>query len=384
MKRDIIFVTHHLGGIGGVQRVVDQLATRFAEDGNKVTVVGCAIQSQEKSVQVQEKYQEILLYQEDIFFEKPWLFLKEKFFSKKLDTILSDLLAKSKNPMVILANPIVYLLMEKSLKKFSNHAFFIGQMHSSADFVLECKGLYKVYPYIIKNKYPKLDCIMFLSDSYSELISQHYKIPLEKFVAITNPLPRYIEASENDYQEKSKIISFVGRLDPVKQIDHQIQAFAQVADEFPDVSFNIYGSGNLKETLQLLIDQLGMTKRITLKGKTTQVKEVYQKSLFTLLTSKSEAFGMSVVESMVLGTPVLSYNCSQGVADLQSATPEMLFNPSVGELTNKMRYFLTNPEILEGIGRRGQDYVIGNYAEDVIVQKWYALFKKLEDKKGIT
>ena len=60
---------------------------------------------------------------------------------------------------------------------------------------------------------------------------------MEKFVAITNPLPRYIEASENDYQEKSKIISFVGRLDPVKQIDHQIQAFAQVADEFPDVSF---------------------------------------------------------------------------------------------------------------------------------------------------
>lgn len=384
MKRDIIFVTHHLGGIGGVQRVVDQLATRFAEDGNKVTVVGCAVQSQEKYEKVQKNYQEILLYQEDIFFEKPWLFLKEKYFSKKLEKELTDLLSQSQDPIIILANPIVYLLMGKTFKNFSNNTIFIGQMHSSADFVLECKGLYKVYPYIIKNKYPKLDCIMFLSDSYSELISQHYKIPLEKFVAITNPLPRYIEASENDYQEKSKIISFVGRLDPVKQIDHQIQAFAQVADEFPDVSFNIYGSGNLKETLQLLIDQLGMTKRITLKGKTTQVKEVYQKSLFTLLTSKSEAFGMSVVESMVLGTPVLSYNCSQGVADLQSATPEMLFNPSVGELTNKMRYFLTNPEILEGIGRRGQDYVIGNYAEDVIVQKWYALFKKLEDKKGIT
>ena len=31
---------------------------------------------------------------------------------------------------------------------------------------------------------------------------------------------------------------------------------------------------------------------------------------------------MSVVESMVLGTPVLTYNCSQGVADLQSATPK--------------------------------------------------------------
>lgn len=84
MTRDIIFVTHHLGGIGGVQRVVDQLATRFAEDGNKVTVVGCAVQSQEKYEKVQKNYHEILLYQEDIFFEKPWLFLKEKYYSKKI------------------------------------------------------------------------------------------------------------------------------------------------------------------------------------------------------------------------------------------------------------------------------------------------------------
>lgn len=384
MKKDIIFVTHHLGGIGGVQRVVDQLATRFAEDGNKVTVVGCAVQSQEKYEKVQKKYQEFLLYQEDIFFEKPWLFLKEKFLSKKLDTILSDLLSRSNKPIVILANPIVYLLMEKSLKKFSNTAFFIGQMHSSADFVLECKGIYKVYPYIIKNKYPKLDCMMFLSDSYSKVISNHYNIPLEKFVAITNPLPRYIEESENDYQEKSKVISFVGRLDPVKQIDHQIQAFTQVADEFPDVVFNIYGSGNLKENLQSLIDKLGMTKRIILKGKTTRVKEVYQESLFTLLTSKSEAFGMSVVESMVLGTPVLTYNCSQGVAELQTATPEMLFEPSIDELVNKMRYFLTNLDFLEEIGKRGREYVLGTYAEDIIIQKWYDLFQQLDEKKGIT
>ncbi|MFS9042934.1 glycosyltransferase [Streptococcus rubneri] len=384
MKRDIIFVTHHLGGIGGVQRVVDQLATRFAEDGNKVTVVGCAVQSQEKYEKVQKNYQEILLYQEDIFFEKPWLFLKEKYLSKKLEKELTDLLSQSQDPIIILANPIVYLLMGKTFKNFSNNTIFIGQMHSSADFVLECKGIYKVYPYIIKNKYPKLDCIMFLSDSYSEVISNHYNIPLEKFVAIPNPLPRYIKVSEELHQEKSKVISFVGRLDPVKQIDHQIQAFAQVADEFPDVIFNIYGSGNLSETLQSLINQLGMTNCIFLKGKTTHVKEVYKESLYTLLTSKSEAFPMSVVESMITGTPVLTYNCSQGVDELQTATPEMLFEPSIEELATKMRHYLTNPYLLEDIGRRGREYVIGTYAEDIIIQKWYDLFQKLEEKKGIT
>ena len=127
-----------------------------------------------------------------------------------------------------------------------------------------------------------------------------------------------------------------------------------------------------------------MTKRIILKGKTNQVKEVYQESLFTLLTSKSEAFPMSVVESMITGTPVLTYNCSQGVAELQTETPEMLLDPSIEELVKKMRYFLSNTNKLTDIGRRGRDYVIENYAEDIVTQKWYDLFKKLEDKKGIT
>ena len=68
MKRDIVFVTHHLGGIGGVQRVVDQLATRFAEDGNRVTVVGCAVQSKEKYERVQKNYHEILAIPGGYFF----------------------------------------------------------------------------------------------------------------------------------------------------------------------------------------------------------------------------------------------------------------------------------------------------------------------------
>lgn len=139
----------------------------------------------------------------------------------------------------------------------------------------------------------------------------------------------------------------------------------------------------MREFLQSLIDQLGMTKRIILKGKTNQVKEVYQESLFTLLTSKSEAFPMSVVESMITGTPVLTYNCSQGVAELQTETPEMLLDPSIEELVKKMRYFLSNTNKLTDIGRRGRDYVIENYAEDIVTQKWYDLFKKLEEKKGI-
>ena len=61
----------------------------------------------------------------------------------------------------------------------------------------------------------------------------------------------------------------------------------------------------------------------------------------------------------------------------------MLLDPSIEELVKKMRYFLSNTNKLTDIGRRGRDYVIENYAEDIVTQKWYDLFKKLEEKKGI-
>ena len=378
MNRDIIFVTHHLGGLGGVQRVVDQLAESFARAGNSVTVFGCGVQSGESYQKTPKSYEEILLYSQDIFFQKPWIFFQEKFITKKLEKNLIQVLEKAKNPIVILANPIVYLLMERVIKLYSNTVIFIGQMHSSADFVFDSKGLYSIYPYIIKNKYPKLDKILFLSEDYSKKISEAYQIPLKKLGAIANPLPRYINISNSVGSFDKSIISFVGRLDPVKQIDNIILAFSKIQQFFPYITLEIYGEGVERQRLDNLIQSLSLGDFIKLKGRTSKVLEVYQKSYFTLLTSKSEAFPMSVVESIVSGTPVITYNCSQGVEEIQLATPELLVNNSIEELADKMKFYLQNPHQLEELALKGREHIIDSYSEDKILNQWYQLFEELD------
>ena len=378
MNRDIIFVTHHLGGLGGVQRVVDQLAESFARAGNSVTVFGCGVQSGESYQKTPKSYEEILLYSQDIFFQKPWIFFQEKFITKKLEKNLIQVLENAKNPIVILANPIVYLLMERVIKLYSNTVIFIGQMHSSADFVFDSKGLYSIYPYIIKNKYPKLDKILFLSEDYSKKISEAYQIPLKKLGAIANPLPRYINISNSVGSFDKSIISFVGRLDPVKQIDNIILAFSKIQQFFPDITLEIYGEGVERQRLENLIQSLSLGDFIKLKGRTSKVLEVYQKSYFTLLTSKSEAFPMSVVESIVSGTPVITYNCSQGVEEIQLATPELLVNNSIEELADKMKFYLQNPHQLEELALKGREHIIDSYSEDKILNQWYQLFEELD------
>ncbi|HFI0078959.1 glycosyltransferase [Streptococcus suis] len=378
MSKRIIFVTHHLGGIGGVQRVVDQLAKRFTCDGNDVTVIGCGVQKGVKHSPKNLEYEEILLYSEDIFFDKPWMFFVEKLFSKKLNNILEDKLSKNNDAIVILANPIVYLLMDNIIRKWRDSATFIGQMHSSAEFVLDSQGLYSVYPFIIKHFYPKLDKILFLTPEDSRIIQDAYTIDSAKMGAIGNPLSNYIHKNEQLVNVNNKVISFVGRLDPVKQVDHVIRAFARIAGEFPDIQLKIYGDGNERASLESLIQMSGVENQVHLMGRTDKVEKVYKDSLFTLMTSKTEGWPLSLVESLLMGVPVLSYACSPGVSILQSATPEMLVYDGEEELAEKMRYYLTNSSELVDIARRGQTYLTTNFSEDKIVEDWYILFDSIK------
>ncbi|HEM3439139.1 glycosyltransferase [Streptococcus suis] len=378
MSKRIIFVTHHLGGIGGVQRVVDQLAKRFTCDGNDVTVIGCGVQKGVKHNPKNLEYEEILLYSEDIFFDKPWMFFVEKLFSKKLNNILEDKLSKNNDAIVILANPIVYLLMDNIIRKWRDSATFIGQMHSSAEFVLDSQGLYSVYPFIIKHFYPKLDKILFLTPEDSRIIQDAYTIDSAKMGAIGNPLSNYIHKNEQLVNVNNKVISFVGRLDPVKQVDHVIRAFARIAGEFPDIQLKIYGDGNERASLESLIQMSGVENQVRLMGRTDKVEKVYKDSLFTLMTSKTEGWPLSLVESLLMGVPVLSYACSPGVSILQSATPEMLVYDGQEELAEKMRYYLTNSSELVDIARRGQTYLTTNFSEDKIVEDWYILFDSIK------
>ncbi|HFU4377744.1 TPA: glycosyltransferase [Streptococcus suis] len=378
MSKNIIFVTHHLGGLGGVQRVVEQLAERFTRDGNDVTVIGCGVQKGVKYNPKDVGYKEILLYSEDIFFDKPWMFFVEKLFSKKLNTILEEKLNQNKDTIVILANPIVYLLMDNVIRKWKGSATFIGQMHSSADFVLDSRGLYLVYPLIIKHFYPKLDKILFLTPEDSKIIQDAYAIEAAKMGAIGNPLPNYIHKDKQLVNINNKVISFVGRLDPVKQVDHVIRAFARIAGEFPDIRLQIYGDGNEKSSLESLIRMLGAESQIHMMGSTDRVEEVYKNSLFTVMASKTEGWPLSVVESLLMGVPVLSYACSPGVSILQSETTEMLVYDGEEELAEKMSYYLVNSSELLDVARRGQRYLISNLSEDKIVEDWYKLFDSIK------
>lgn len=379
MKQNIIMVSHHLGGIGGVQKVVDQLAHRFAEDGNVVTVIGCGVQKKGIFQAEQKNYKEILLYDEDIFFTKPWLFFSEKYLHRKLEKTLRKMLDSLDTATVILTNPVVYLLMEKVIKDYNHKVTFIGQMHNSADYVFECKGAFKVYPYIIKNKYRYLDHVLFLTNGDAERVALAYQFPSQQVSAIANPISK-----EKHYQFDRTVVNeneivFIGRLDVIKQLDHLVQVVGLLAEKYPKLHCSIYGTGPEEERLKELIQSQGLTNQITLQGFTTDAEGVFRQSLFSVLTSHREGFPISMLESIMNSSPVLSYNCSPGVELIQAGSPELLVElDNVDAFAAKMDELLQDRTYLEKLAKKSFTYVNDTFSEDAIVAEWYQLIERMK------
>lgn len=114
---------------------------------------------------------------------------------------------------------------------------------------------------------------------------------------------------------KTKTIVNVGRLEPQKDQETLIKAFAILHKKHPDYQLHIYGEGNERKKLESLIDNLNLSEYIILKGSTENIFESIKSAKAFILTSKFEGMPNALIEAMCLGLPCISTKVS-GATDL--------------------------------------------------------------------
>ena len=132
-------------------------------------------------------------------------------------------------------------------------------------------------------------------------------------------IPHFIEPyPESNQVEKLDRFVFIGRLGLQKQIDHLIKAYKQFLSYGHDTELTVFGpdEANQKKLMLDLIKEYNLGDKVKVYNYTNNPLDEFRKSKASLLTSKYEGFGLTVMESIEVGCPVISYDVRYGPSEI--------------------------------------------------------------------
>ncbi len=118
-----------------------------------------------------------------------------------------------------------------------------------------------------------------------------------------NPETRTRQRTAWGVADDDLVIGCVARLDPMKDHETLLAAFAPLAKEAPGVHLVCVGGGERASQLQDLANTLGVSERVVWTGATGDVETLYPGFDLHVSTSYGEAFPNAVAEAMAAGTP---------------------------------------------------------------------------------
>ena len=204
------------------------------------------------------------------------------------------------------------------------------------------------------------DRVIVVSELTRRIVIGKYGIPAEKVVTVHNAV-RFGE-SEDAVPEravKDKVVTFLGRITYQKGPDYFVEAAAKVLQRVPDVRFVMAGSGDLMNHVVRRVAQLGIADRFHFTGflKGGEVQRMFRLSDVYVMPSVSEPFGISPLEAMRSGVPVIISRQS-GVAEVLDYAIKVNYW-DVDALADAIYGLLTYPALGRMFASKGLEEVTG-------------------------
>ena len=201
--------------------------------------------------------------------------------------------------------------------------------------------------------------------------TRYWRQYVNQICVIPNPVTCYpLEIHQAMLHTPQFRIICVGRLAPQKRFDRMINAFALIADKYPEWQLDIYGNGELHEELQRQIARLSLLERVHIYPPTSDIYTEYQRSRFFVLSSDFEGFGLVIVEAMSCGIPVVSTDCPYGPSEIiEDGKTGLLAKMDTNDLAEKMEWMITHEEERTAMGIAARQ-AAARYRKEIIMPQW--------------
>ena len=195
----------------------------------------------------------------------------------------------------------------------------------------------------------------------------------KKTSIIYNPVSETVFQLQDE--PKENVIISVGKLDGQKNQKLLINAFASIAEEFPEWRLVIYGEGRERESLESLVSSFKsqVSSRIQLPGRCETVIEEMNRAKVFAFSSDFEGMSNAILEAVCVGLPVVTTNVSGAAELVKDGEGGFVVPIRDGKaLADALRTILLDEKLREKMAQENKARA-KEFKLDMIVDQWESL-----------
>ena len=170
----------------------------------------------------------------------------------------------------------------------------------------------------------------------------------------------------------------MGRLTEQKGFDLLLQAFQQIAPKYPDWQLLILGRGELREQLERMRDDLGLSGQVIFTGALRNPFAVLKKAQLFVMASRNEGFPMAHGEALACGLPVIATDCPSGPSEMirHNVDGILIKNEDINSLAHAIEELISDETKRKNLSARAPE-VSDRFGLEKVVKMWEELLIEL-------
>ena len=181
-------------------------------------------------------------------------------------------------------------------------------------------------------------------------------------------------------------LTWCGRVDPIKDLETLLRAYAGVRAELPETKLRLFGpvppgGEDYRTRLEKLAAELGVTDGLTFEGRISEVWKAYAAGHVVMLSSISEGFPFSLIEAMSCGRTTVSTDVG-GVREAVGDTGLVVPPREPEKMAAAALTLLKDDERRLRLGELSRQRVIDRFTLKRSVDNFRTIYQELADRSA--
>lgn len=215
----------------------------------------------------------------------------------------------------------------------------------------------------------KFNSVVFASRKIFDAYSGNNKVYIPDGIMIEN---------KNANKLNTKNLVFIGKLNKNKNLDQLLEVMSVVRSKDKEINLAIIGDGEEHANLVMLAKKLRLGLSVTFFGALSdeEKKDILIDTSLCVSTSNSSSFGVSFLELMSYGVPVVAYQSAINSDEIikDELNGYVIENGNIKQMAEKILYLINNQSILDEMGLTAFETAV-IYDINNIKNEWIKILK---------